>query len=74
MWLGVKSVSVTFRSVKLMPSEAEAQKPVAKSKQQIEAEFKKLHTSGFDQLGEIEGFRLRGGATKKDSTDTQAGE
>jgi hypothetical protein len=60
-----------------MTTEAETGKPVAKSKEQIEAEFKKLHTSGFDQLSEVEviGYlRLRGGAAKKDSTDTQASE
>jgi hypothetical protein len=57
-----------------MTTEAETGKPVVKSKAQIEAEFKKLHMYGFDQLREIDGTRLRGGAVKKDSTDTQTSE
>jgi hypothetical protein len=69
---------VTFRLVRFMPTEAKTGKPVVRTKEQIEADFKKLHTNGFDQLRkikeieEIRPVRLRGGAAKKDSTDTQA--
>jgi hypothetical protein len=55
-----------------MSTEAGTGKPVVKSKKQIEAEFKKLHTNGFDQIVEFKEIRLKGGAAKKDSTDTQA--
>ena len=68
------------RSVRLMSTNAETGKPMVKSKKQIEAEFKRLHIDGFDQLREIKGIeginliKLKGGAAKKDSTDTQASE
>lgn len=58
-----------------MPTEAEKGKPLAKTKEQIEAEFKKLHISGFDKIIEIgetineddkvaRFIRLKGGAVK----------
>jgi hypothetical protein len=53
-----------------MPTEAETGKPVAKTKEQIEADFKRRHKYGL-QLSEIKGVRLKGGAAKKDSTDTK---
>jgi hypothetical protein len=53
-----------------MPTEAETGKPVAKTKEQIEADFKRRHKYGL-QLSEIKGVRLR--AAKKDSTDTKPG-
>jgi hypothetical protein len=65
-----------------MPNEAETSKPVAKTKAQIEAEFKRRHKYGFEQLSEIKdvkdvrAIRLRAAKkelrpVKKDSTDTK---
>jgi hypothetical protein len=48
-----------------MPTEAKTSKPVAKTKEQIIAEFRREHKYGLE-LSEI---KLR--AAKKDSTDTK---
>jgi hypothetical protein len=60
--------AVSYR--KDMPSESGTGAPEAKTKEQIEADFKRRHKLGL----ELRKLReLKGGAVKEDSTDTKSG-